>query len=764
VFRKKKRMEFAQPGERRRREETDGSNDRLISRRVLLARGAAGASFVALGGKLWRMQIAKGSSFQQVAEDNVLRFEILKAPRGRIVDRNGLPLAESRRAWTVSIVGSRLPTDPDEREAVLQELARTLGLQYVLALDRALVPVGSETAVVSEVVKRLPDKLDVDTLVAQLLRDDASVVLLKDALSKADADALAAGMTDLPGVQVLNTIDYELATHGSPDVPMVVKKDVPRDDALRIASNLVYLPGVVVDDKTLKRQYTAGPAFAHMLGYIGPINQEEYEAANKDTDTPVYQNDDDVGRGGIESALEEQLRGAKGGRWVQVDAAGVERFELLDKRKEPTPGLSAQLTVDKQFQDIVAEELQKGIEYANSEALRLQRDPVTSGVAIAMDPRNGEVLAICSLPNYDNQKFADGISQADYDAYVANEALLDRSISGVFPPGSCVKPLMAGAALQEKIFGDDTANAKIACKGHIRVPWTWDESQGNDYPCFVGDPGHGDIDIFDGIAQSCDVYFYNVGAPGQTTQDGPNAGTKTHYYNPDGSRVDFRGLGIDRIERYLREAYGFGEPTGIELAGEEAGLVPSPDWLFKSDLHEYWSIGDTINVSIGQGHLLCTPLQLLVGTTRIANQGTLYRPRLVKALLHEDGSVAQEFAPATITPPKTPGTAAHELATVSQANLQAVREGMRRTPLNGTAAGKITFTDPPIGAKSGTAEFGIAENGKYTKGHAWFTAFGPYDDPRICIAVLVIGGHEGSVYAGPIANRVLDRYFNELGR
>ena len=326
--------------------------------------------------------------------------------------------------------------------------------------------------------------------------------------------------------------------------------------------------------------------------------------------------------------------------------------------------------------------------------------------------------------------------------------------------------MLAGAALEEKIFGDDTANYKVACKGHIRVPWTWDESQGNDYPCYVGDPGHGDVDISRGISESCDIYFYNVGAPGQVTSDGPNAGVKTHYYNPDSATkaIEFKGLGIDRIERYLREAYGFGEPTGIELAGEAAGLVPNPDWLFKSDLREYWSVGDTINVSIGQGHLLCTPLQLAVGTTRIANRGTLYKPRLVKALLREDGSVAQEFQPVAIVPPRTPNTSGRQLATVSQANLEIVRAGMKRTVTDGTAKGKISFTNPVIGAKSGTAEFGIAENGKYTKGHAWFTAFGPYDDPRMCVAVLVVGGHEGSVYAGPIADQILDQYFNKLGR
>lgn len=754
-------MEFAQPGERRRREETDGPGATAgISRRVFLTRGLVGASFIALGGRLWQMQIARGRNYERVAQGNVLRFQRLNAPRGRIVDRFGVPLAVSRRSWTVSVIPSRLPADEEERKAVLNKLAETLQLKEALVLERASLPVGAEAAVTNELAKRIG--IDGVTLLARITASNATIAMVKDELSPEEAAQLKASCSDLPGVRVMNMLDYELEVHAWEDVALPIKKDVDPELALRVAANVIYLPGVVVDDNTLVRQYTAGPAFSHILGYVGPITGEEWERAQTPNGAPIYDQNDVVGRGGVEQALEAELRGAKGGRWVQVDSAGVERFELLERRREPTPGLTAQLTINKAFQEIVVQALQDGINVANADSMRDGKGPVGAGVAIAMDPRNGEILAMASLPTFDNQLFVDGISEEQYRAYVAEDSfqpLLDKAIGGLYPPGSTLKPLLACAALQEKLITPET---KFECLGRIRVPWSWDESQGNDYPCWALDVGHGEVDIYRGIAESCDIYFYNVGAPHQKPEEPANA-DYVHYYNPNDpvTRHYFNGLGIERIERYLKEAFGFGQLTGIELAGEEEGLVPNPKWLFQSDLNEYWSVGDTINVSIGQGHLLCTPLQMLNGTVRIANRGTLWRPRVIKALLDEEGNVVREFPPQPLQ--TQPLVASNGLATIDREHLEVVREGMRRTVTEGTAVGQITFSDPPIGAKSGTAEFGEAVDGKYSEGHAWFSAFGPYDDPEIAVVVLVVGGHQGSVYAGPIANRILDAYFHEPG-
>ncbi|HYI16639.1 MAG TPA: penicillin-binding protein 2 [Thermomicrobiales bacterium] len=744
MFKKKRRMELARPGERRRREERQRESE-PITRRVFLFRGAMGVGFAGLGAKLWSLQIAEGSKFEEAASDNITRSETLKASRGRILDRSGIPLAENRRIWAVTIMGNQLPLDEAERQRVLDTVAESLELKNVLVLDRTLVPVGSEAAVVNLCSQRLG--VDSATLLAKITSKDAYLEPLKEDLDDAQAEELKASLSDIPGIRVLSELNYALETHGSPELPMVVKQDITREKALELASNVVYLPGVVVDDTTLIRQYSGGSAFSHLLGYVGPISEQEYEQETTSTGGHIYQSDDNVGRGGVEEALEKYMRGEKGIRWVQVDSVGIERLELTDLRRDPTDGLSARLTIDRELQLRVTQELKNGIDFANAEALKEQREKVGAGVAIVMNPKNGEILAMVSWPTFDNQKFIGGISEADYNALLNDEftPLLNRAISGEYPPGSVLKPLLACAALEANVI---TPKDTFKCMGSIRVPWTWDESQGNTYPCW--DPaGHGDVDLFSGLADSCDVYFYNVGAPKSQT----DAGINVHYYNPnDPTPHEFRGLGIENIEKYLKEVFGFGTMTGIELAGEAEGLVPNPKWLFQSDLHEYWSIGDTINVSIGQGHLLCTPLQLLNGTAAIANGGTLYIPRLIRDLVDEHGTVVERF----------PAKKLRELQ-IDKQHINDVREGMRRTVTEGTGMGKININDVEVGAKSGTAEYGEAVDGKYKKSHAWFTAFAPYNNPEICVAVMIQGGGAGSTYAGPVTNMILDAYFHTPG-
>lgn len=754
-------MQMAQPGERRKREER-AREDGGISRRVFLLRGAVATSFVALGGKLWNMQIAEGGEFQRVAEGNILRFERIRAPRGRINDRSGKPLAENRRVWSVRIIGSRLPEDAAERQRVLDDVTAKLELKQMLVLDRSLVPVGSEAAVVNAISKRM--EVDTTTLLARLSRSDIQMQMLREDLSDDEAADLKQHFSDIPGINTVSVLAFALANHGASDQPMLVKKDVERELALGIASDAVYLPGIVVDDDELIRQYSGGESFSHILGYVGPILQEEYDAEQTATGTPVYDPDDVVGRGGVEQALERDLRGAKGGRWIQVDSIGVERLELLERRREAQNGLSARLTIDRDFQLLVADALQEGLDFAQRDAVAKNRIPPGSAVAIAMNPQNGDILAIASLPTFDNQLFVNGISQAKYDEYRndPNNPLLDRAIGGLYPPGSTIKPLYAAAALQEDLFKPDD---KIKCLGHIRVPWTWDETQGNNYPCWDREVGHGDVDIYRGIAESCDVYFYNIGAPHQKPEV-PGA-DYVHYYNPnDPTPHYFKGLGIEQIERYLRGCFGFGTATGIELAGESDGLVPNPRWLFQSELREHWSIGDTINVSIGQGHLLCTPLQMLSGTVPLANGGKLYRPRLIKDLVDEEGRVVRQFAPHMVRDLTRPQPADDGPPWLKAEHIQVVREGMLRTITDpkGTGYGRINVPNVVIAGKSGTAEFGeVDEDGLYTLGHAWFSAFGPYENPEIVVITMVVGGYEGSAYAGPIADKILNAYFNTPG-
>lgn len=742
-------MELIRPADRKRRRLDERADDELfMSRRMLLYKGLVVVGFGGLAAKLAEMQMVDARQYVNQVKGNAERLEVLNAPRGLIVDRNGKILAENRISWTVSILPPKVPEDGAQLDYVRQQLTIALGLKPMLAVRKSGLPLGSETYVVQSLASGIG--LDPKILVRQVLKDtpDNLVEVRKD-LTQAQADQYKPLEKQLPGVHVMGELDFLLELHADSVLPVPVKEDVPKDVALALQANSAYLPGVEVSDQKLVRRYLAGPEFSHILGYVGPITQDEYDSFNDRPNNP-YVATDYVGRGGLEEAFESNLRGVHGARMVQTDARGVEIGEISSLRHDPVPGYTAVLTIDQDFQKTVAAALQDGINKASEGSVKAGQKPVGSGVAVAINPQNGEILAMVSLPSYDNQLFVDGISEHQYQAYLNDpyKPLTDNAISGEFPPGSTIKPLEACAALQE---GTIDLQTEYYCAGSIRVPTVTDEASGNTYVCWWA-AGHHAITLEDAIAQSCDIFFYNVGAPGQIPE---GSSQPLHYYIPGDSHPhNFEGLGIDLIDKYLRTSFGFGQPTGVELAGEAAGVVPDAKWLFQSPLHEYWSVGDTINVSIGQGHVSCTPLQLACAHAAIANGGTYYRPRLVKQLRDPGGNVYRDFQPEK----------RWSLA-VNQDHVQAVRTGMRKTVSEGTAKGKFVLTgnDFPIAGKTGTAEFGEMIDGKYRRAHAWFAAWAPFDNPEIAVIVLIEEGGEGATYAVPVADAILAAHFGKAG-
>ncbi len=748
--RRHKRMELIRPADRKRRRFGGYfTGDETLTRRMFLLKGLVLGGFTLLAGKLWKMQVLDVQDYEDLAMGNVIRPKALRAARGLIVDRNGNILANNRTSWTVSVIPARLPDDDERRKYVLGELTKALELKDMLVVRPNALPKGSENFVLQSVATAI--SADPNDLIRQVLQgtSKAKLIPIREELTPDDAARLRLAVEQLAGVHVMNRLDYLLGLNPGSDAPVEIKKDVDTKIAMALQANQLYLPGVEVSDETLIRQYPAGPEFSHVLGYVGPVTEEEYNAGRDpegNTLNDLYLPTDMVGRGGLEEALEESLRGRRGIKWVQTDAHGAQVSEIEQRRLSSSSGLTAVLTLDRDFQKAVAVALQEGIDAANAGAIEQGKDSVGAGVAIAMDPQNGDILALVSLPNFDNQLFVNGISQEQYEAYINNpfKPLTNFAISGAFPPGSTIKPLIAASALQA---GTLKTSSFFECNGVIRVPTIYDETGGNRYVCW--DPaGHGSVEVEEALAQSCDIFFYNVGAPGQIAE---GSTVPLHYYNPgDSTPHYFSGLGIEKIKQYLEHDYGFGAITGIELAGEAEGLVPDAKWLYQSSLHGIWSIGDTINVSIGQGYLSCTPLQLLCGIAAIANGGSFYRPRLVKALKDEQGNIVKEYAADPV----------RKLST-QPAYLDVVRRGMRQAVTYGTAKGK--FAKAPssltIAGKTGTAEFGQAVDGKYKKQHAWFTAFAPYDNPTIALAVLIQGGGEGATYAVPVADEMLAAFF-----
>jgi len=504
--------------------------------------------------------------------------------------------------------------------------------------------------------------------------------------------------------------------------PLVVKRAVDRDTALLVAQQSLVLPGVSIQVASA-REYVYGPLVAQLLGYLALIPEgtaDEYVAQGYDPDT------DRIGVAGVEATYEDALRGEKGEQIVEEDVLG-QLVRVIEERAAPVPGDNVYLTLDLELQQAVEDALRRGMADPDVNAPR--------GVAIAMNPQTGEILAMVSLPTYDNNLFTEGISLSDWQSLGEDphRPLLNHAISDGLPPGSVFKIVLAAGALQEEVL---TSRTRLACPGKIVVPNKYypnDPGRAQPFYCW-NQAGHGWLDIIGGVANSCDIFFYKVGGGFEDT--------------------GFRGLGVDRIAEYAR-LFGFGEATGVELPAEIDGLVPSRTWK-RLTVGESWSTGDTYNLSIGQGYLSVTPLQMLNAVNVVANGGVLYRPHVLHHVTHADGAVSQAFEPEIM---RTLPISAHHWSLVQQ--------GMEGAVVYGTAP-RAQIEGLRVAGKTGTAQYcddialdiGICGVGLEQPTHAWFSAYAPVEAPEISVIVFLYNGGEGSVAAVPVARDILDYYFN----
>ncbi len=843
TFRSKKRMEIERMADKKRPRAPERTADQVrLTRRTLVFKGLALASFATLTGRLWQLQVRD----QQVALDAQQGYSqrgfALPAARGMIYDRDRKLLADNIKNWSVAIVPASLPDEDTEqgsleRRAIYSTLARQLGMPDVVVIRQKELPKDPkperEKALRLEIYQRLAAALGVPVddirdpveheLALAAENNRAPQHAIKVPNSKADLreDQLAAvralqeDLTTL-GIHVVNPIDYQIAIYGEwdPYVAHIIKTGVPEGVALGIEANRLYLPGVQVDDSALGRRYKVGAEMGHILGYTGPITGEEREKAvaknergqtltdGKGKPFHIYKDSDYLGKAGLEAGLEAILRGKPGRYTAQVNANGKIVGEYPEFRVNPTNGQSVVLTIPLDYQNEVIKILQEGyrgkggmnnvrpfLEAENEKFRQAKRPdkvrpiPSPAGAAVAINPRTGEILALVSLPGYDPTFFAKGITQKQFDIYLEKDVpdkdkvfpLQNRCIASNYPPGSTMKTFVAMAGLHGGEIKPDT---KFQCQGHIRVPRIGNELGGNSYFCWTRDAQHQDLDVREALATSCDVFFYNVAGPRQED----DLGVYTHYYHPNGGDPQyFNGLGIQKLNTHLR-LYGFGEPTGIELGDEVAGLVAEMSWKEQTFPGDYWSLGDTLNSAIGQGFMLVTPLQLCNATAAIANGGTLYRPTLVRELLDDQGRVTQSAQPKVVR--KLP---------VERAMLEYVRQGMRmnvdwhrpddRKPpyqVKGLVApdfdeqgnailGSEIFPLPPgidAGVKTGTAEYDQSytdDDGLLLKAHAWCAAFAPYNDPEICVLAFVEGGLASATIAAPVVCGMINAWFARKG-
>ncbi|MFH1508971.1 MAG: penicillin-binding protein 2 [bacterium] len=488
--------------------------------------------------------------------------------------------------------------------------------------------------------------------------------------------------------------------------PVLIKEGIEREEALTLETNLQDITFAQIAKNPI-REYIEPELYAHILGYMGKLTKEEFDA-NRDSEKEYLFNDY-IGKNGLEYYYEDYLRGYNGVKYVEVDVHGREKNVIASK--EGVAGDDVVLEIDAGLQDRILQALNDSMSKMN----------LNKGVVIASDPITGEILAMVSLPSFDNNNFARGISQDDYNNLINNTSkpLLNRAIQGTYPPGSTIKPVVAAAALQENIV---SAGTIIVDRGAISVPNKYNPDIVYE---FVGwdRSGLGAMTVTSAIAKSSDIYFYTVA----------------------GGDGDIKGLGVKKLADYY-ENFNLGKKVGIDLPGEESGLVPNPDWK-EEVIGEAWYQGDTYHMGIGQGDVLTTPLQVLHWTASIANHGNQRQPHLLKKTINTAGE-ENNVEPKTI-----------KKNFISDTNMDYVRQGMKETVEYGSGV-RLKSLPVSAGGKTGTAQF---SNNEST--HAWFTAFAPFDNPEIAIVVLVEGGAEGGGEghdtAVPVAYDVLNWYFTE---
>lgn len=637
-------------------EEKSRGNFRLLRIAIIV-------TFAILVFQLAQVQIVQSDVYRREAEQNRFRLIQTDALRGIIYDRTGRILVRNIPSFNVSIVPADL--DEEDEDRVLNQLSAILNVPLATVIENNS----------TDVVGRLPSALD------------RAVAVPKRK----------------PGLR-------ELVAKGrrDPFTPALIKTNVPRDTAFYLEERHLDFPGIQVGLEPV-REYVEGALLAHILGYEGHVPYEAFADYQRQGYAPT----DQVGLTGLEYTFENDLRGTKGRRYIEVDVAGREVKRMGDEA--PVPGENLVLTIDTEFQKTVQTLLQRAMRGVRSK----------QGVAIVMDPRNGEILALVSLPTYDNNLFATGISVDDYTNLAQDplHPLVNHAITGQYPPGSTFKLIPASAALQERVIDPNT---RITTPGVIWVPNKYfpdDPALAQPFYDWYK-PGFGALAIREGLTVSSDVFFYKLA----------------------GGYTDFEtGLGPERLSAYAR-MFGLGELTGIDLTGEAKGLVPDQTWKRKT-IGDIWTTGDTYNMAIGQGYVLATPLQVANYTAVVANGGTLYKPQLVHAVTDADGRIVRMIEPQVL-----------RQVPIDSQNFAVVREGMRNAVTRGTAV-RANLADVTVAAKTGTAEFYGPKINGHLPTHAWFTAFAPYENPQVVVTVFIAGGGEGSEVAAPVVADILRTYF-----
>jgi len=663
-------------------------------------------------GRLFSLQIIQGESYSLTADENRFDNVSIPAQRGVIYDRNDFQLVRNIPEYRVMVTPALLPDSNAEKESIYERISDLTG-----------VPLDQEGPPAAPCI---------------------------------------------PGRGVLQLVNEGLTNRPYDAWPIAC--DVDETIARVLREEQIDLPGVSVIAVPV-RDYTTGELTAATIGYLGPIPAilaDYYEELG------FLKERDKIGYAGIEvgyfGMYQDILAGQNGLKLVERDVAG-QYLREVGTYTQPIPGNNLRLTIDTRLQAAAETALSNRMDFINRYSGE-ERTPL--GVVIAMNPQTGEILAMVSLPTYENNRFARLIPQ-DYYQQLEDDArgspLTNHAIASEFPPGSTFKMVTAIGALNEEVI---TPNRTLFDPGKITIEnkyFPQDPGKAKDFICWNRE-GHGDVDFVHGIAWSCNVYFYKIGGgyPGEI-EDG--------------------GLGVTGINKYA-PALGYGAPLGIDLPGEEDGLIPDEDWK-RINLGENWSTGDTYNTVVGQGFVAATPLQVLTSITTIANGGRVMWPHIVQEILDGEGTIIHRYEPCVLwdigdgvlTPLEEIGancpTMPAELRELVQnsrsespdvlvdpAVIESAQAGMHLvvTDPDGTAYGRADLETISSAGKTGTGEFcdqvvyqqGLCKPGEWPT-HSWYAAYAPFENPEIAVIAFVYYGGEGAVTSGPIVKQILEAYF-----
>jgi penicillin-binding protein 2 len=474
--------------------------------------------------------------------------------------------------------------------------------------------------------------------------------------------------------------------------PIIIKDNLTYEQALRLQIVIKELAGINLDVGQ-QRKYLAGNSFSHILGYVSKINSEEYKEKKGEN----YLFNDVIGKTGLEYSYEKELKGNNGVKDVEVDALG--KIKKILNVKKPDTGSNLYLTIDGSLQKKVNEILAK----------TLSDHKKSKASVVILNPQTGAVLSLISTPTYDNNLFVGGIKNDEYQKLINDpeRPLYFRAIAGEYPSGSTIKPMWSATALQEGVI---TPSTSIFSSGGIYVgQWVFPDWKAG---------GHGATNVRKAIAESVNTFYYYIG----------------------GGYDNFKGLGIEKMNQYA-SLFGLGSESGIDLPGEGTGFFPSPEWK-KEKKDEVWYIGDTYHVSIGQGDMLSTPLQVAIWTAFFANNGKIIKPYVVDKIEKSNETLTTQ--PVVIRE-----------NFIDQKNIETVKLGMRDGVLKGSSR-RLSTLPIKVSGKTGTAQWNTNK-----ENHAWWTGFAPYDNPEIVITVLVEEGKEGSEIAVPIAKEIFEWWIDE---